>query len=267
LKLNKLPGVGRLLQALGINAVPATGFFAAHWSIGTALALYWIETLFAIGCVSFLIVRHRRLTRKAGHWGVAYETTTTIGGKTTQKRGKTTHLVGFLSTMIPFTLGHGLFMAVLVLLILPEKTGTELSLTDLRIGALGVAAMAGFGLALDTWRLRERPFAWIERLSQRALGRMFVTHLTIILGMAALGMTNGPRALFAVFVGLKTLVDLGGAMARKEASLEPPRWAKVFDGLSKKGETFSDYWRRTTSEEQQDKAAAERELAPGKRPS
>jgi hypothetical protein len=267
LKLNKLPGAGRLLQALGINAVPATGFFAANWSLGTALLLYWIETMLVILSVSFLILRHRRLTRKAGHWGVDVTTTTRIGGKTTTRRSKTTHLVGFLAVMIPFTLAHGLFVSLIVFLVLPEKTGTVPSWTDLRMGSLGIASLAALGVAFDSFGLRERPFAWIERVSQRAMGRMLITHLTIIFGMAAMGMTGAPRALFAVFVGLKTLVDLGGAFPHKEASIGPPRWAKYLDGWSKKGETFSGYWRRAAVEEQDKKAAAERELTPGKRPS
>jgi hypothetical protein len=267
LKLNKLPGVGRLLQALGINAVPATGFFAANWSIGTALLLYWGETLLVILCVSFLIARHRRLTRRAGHWGIQVTTTRRVGGQTTTSKSKTTHLVSFLAVMIPFTLAHGVFVGLLAFLVLPEKTGGVPSFSDLRAGGLGIASLAAFGLALDSFGLRQRPFAWIERVSQRAMGRMFITHLTIIFGMAAMGMTGAPRALFAVFVGLKTLFDLGGAFARQEVSAPPPGWAKHLDRLSTKGESFSTYWRRARIEEQEQKAAAERELAPGERPS
>ena len=34
--LARLPGVGRLLQALGVNSVPALGLFEGGWTSGTA---------------------------------------------------------------------------------------------------------------------------------------------------------------------------------------------------------------------------------------
>ncbi|MBZ0101957.1 MAG: DinB family protein, partial [Thermoanaerobaculia bacterium] len=50
----RIPGLGRLLQALGVNSIPAAGFFGEGWSIGTTLLLYWVETLVVI-----LLAHHR----------------------------------------------------------------------------------------------------------------------------------------------------------------------------------------------------------------
>ena len=56
------------LQALGASSVPVVGTLAAGWSAATSLALYWCENLLGALLVAVLIARHRRLTRKRGHW-------------------------------------------------------------------------------------------------------------------------------------------------------------------------------------------------------
>ena len=112
----RLPWVTRLLQALGVNSVPAVGFFGQGWSLGTTLSLYWLETVLVIVLVTVRIVLHRRLTRKAGHWNIPFETRITVAGTTTVRRRETSFLASFLGVMIPFTLGHGLFLGLLVVL-------------------------------------------------------------------------------------------------------------------------------------------------------
>jgi hypothetical protein len=88
---------------------------------------------------------------------------------------------------------------------------------------------------------------------------MIITHLTIIFGMAAMGIANGPSGLFAVFVALKTLVDLAGLWPAKETPLEPPRWLRGLDNLgrSKEGLTFSEHYRQSVEAERAKRAADE----------
>lgn len=264
--LSRLPRVGRLLQSLGVNSVPAAGYFGDGWSIGTTLALYWLETVLVIFLISARILIHRRLTRKAGHWNVAVTTTTKRGGQTAVSHGRTTHLVSFLMVMIPFTAAHGLFLAVILFAGLPQLTGDSAapSLADLRLGVLGVGALLVVGLLIDLVGIRDRPFRWIERASERAQGRMLITHLTIIFGMGAIAAFEGPAGLVAVFVGLKTLMDLGGLMPEKEPSPDPPRWLAWLDnfGPSREGLTFSAHYRRSIEDDRLKREANERELAP-----
>ncbi|HUF77375.1 MAG TPA: DUF6498-containing protein [Thermoanaerobaculia bacterium] len=66
--LRRLPGMGRVLRALGIGGVPAAGYFGAGWSLGTLLLLYWLETILVTLVVAVLILRHRHATRTAGHF-------------------------------------------------------------------------------------------------------------------------------------------------------------------------------------------------------
>src|SRR3954468_162071 len=63
--MNKL---GRLLQIVGLNAIPIGGLLLYGWSDGTALALYWFETLIALFLVALRIRIHRKATNKRGHF-------------------------------------------------------------------------------------------------------------------------------------------------------------------------------------------------------
>jgi hypothetical protein len=57
-----------LITALGLNAVPAAGWFIGDWSAGTMLVLYWLETLIGTVLVGGRILLHRRLVPSQGHW-------------------------------------------------------------------------------------------------------------------------------------------------------------------------------------------------------
>jgi len=264
--LQRIPGLGRLLQALGVNSIPAAGFLGEGWSIGTTLLLYWIETVVVIVLVSLRIVLHRRWTRKAGHWAAEQTVTTTTGGKRTTRHGKTTLLAGFLGVMIPFTAAHGIFVAAIAFLLLPQEGGeaARVSFADLRLGLLGMTSFLALGLLFDLVALRDRSFAWIERVSQRAQGRMFLTHLTIIFGMGAMAWLDAPIGLFLVFAGLKLLGDLGGLFAKDDVALqpEPPRWLRGLDRLGKQkdGKTFTEYYRDSVVADRQKREDNERVL-------
>lgn len=224
LLLRRLPGTGRVLRALGISGVPAAGFFGAGWSLGTLLLLYWLETILVTVVVSVLILVHRHRTRRAAHWSSEYTVTTTRKGRTTTRSGQTTFLKGFLAVMVPFTAGHGIFVLVFAFLVFPQEIGPEAGVSAAALGD-GMIAIAVFLLAsllLDLPGIGKRPFHWVERLAQRAQGRMFVTHLTIIFGAAAMSAFEG-LGFLAVFVGLKSLLDLGGLFPDREAKPQAPR--------------------------------------------
>lgn len=239
--------LGELLQVLGLNAIPVAGFFGEGWSSGTALAIYWVEGLLVIPFMATRIVLHRRWTRKRGH----YRSPSFSNQKADAPAapvGSGSLLAGYLGVVIPFTLVHGIFLALLLLLFLPREFGAAsgASLPDLGKGAVGVLAFLVLGLAIDLVSLRDRSFRWLEVVTQKAMGRIFVVHLTILFGMGAAAFFHAPSALFAAFAGLKTLADLGSAFPHKELGLEPPRWAGLLDRLpGKNGESFSEYWRRT----------------------
>lgn len=245
--VRRIPGLGRLLQALGVNAVPAAGFFGEGWSIGTTLLLYWIETIVVILLVSVRIVLHRRWTRKTGHWNGGVVETFDAKGRSKSRR-RATLLSGFLGVMIPFTAAHGVFVTLLAFMVLPKEGGASagVSLADLKVGAVGMAVFLLVGFAFDLVGLRERSFAWIERVAGRAQGRMLLTHLTIIFGMFAMAALDGPVGLFLVFAGFKLLADVAGLFVKDEVvrSPEPPKWISRL-GPGKDGQSPADAYRES----------------------
>lgn len=261
----RVPGTGRILRALGVSGVPATGYFGAGWSMGTLLLLYWIETILMTLVVSALIVLHRRRTRKAGHWSSQYTVTTTRGGKTTTRTGDTTFLKGFLSVMVPFTAAHGLFVMMFAFLVFPQEVGPEagVSFDALRDGLAAIALFLLVSLLFDLPGLGERPFRWVESQATRAQGRMVVTHLTIIFGAGGMAAFEAPLAFLAVFVVLKSLVDLGGLLPDRQAKPKVPRAAKALSRrLPKKGgKSFGEAYREALEAELQ-KAEANEEVLP-----
>lgn len=227
--IRRIPGAGRALRALGVSGVPATGYFGAGWSIGTLLLLYWIETIFMTVVVAALIVLHRRRTQKAGHWKAQYTDVTGRGAKTTGRTGDPTFLQGFLSVMIPFTAAHGVFVVMFAFLVFPQEIGPEagVSFDALGNGLLAIGLFLLGSLLFDLPGLGERPFRWVESQVYRAQGRTLVTHLTIIFGAGAMALFEAPLAFLAVFVALKSLVDLGGLLPDRGSKLNADAGEKV----------------------------------------
>ena len=129
---------------------------------------------------------------------------------------------------------------------------------------IGVLIFLLLGLTIDLVQLKDKSFRWIELLTQRALGRIFVVHLTIIFGMFAMAYFHAPAGFFLVFAGLKFLMDLGSLFPHKELDVEPPRWAKHLDRIkTPNGESFSEHWRRTELEQRRIREMNERVLPGG----
>ena len=212
--LRRLPGAGQVVRALGVGGVPATGFFAAGWSIGTLLVLYWLETILVTVVVSVVILGHRRATRAANR-----RNDPSRGQRSSSRSHGASTLRDFLSVMVPFTAGHGVFVAAFAFLVFPQEVGPEagVSFTALLDGLLGITIFILAGLVFDLVRIGRRSFQWVERMRYRAQGRMIVTHLTIIFGAAAMSAFDTPAAFLAVFVALKSLLDLGGMLPDREA--------------------------------------------------
>jgi hypothetical protein len=238
------------ITALGLNAIPAAGWFVGEWSAGTMLVLYWLETLIGTLLVAVRIVLHRRLVPAQGHW--AYEAPK--GAERQAGSHGSTYLTAFLLPALIFTFAHGFFLAVLGLVVFSKKTTPEGALeTDhLIAGLIGVAFFQAIDFVADLIWLRTRPFAWIERLGQISLSRVIVIHLTIIGGMAAVMLTGANRHFFGVFIFLKTMLNLSIALPQYKPKT-PPAWlSNVMDRIkpSKEDGTFAEFWVRTDDQEE-----------------
>src|SRR6478735_4855402 len=124
------------ITALGLNAIPALGWFIGEWSAGTMLVLYWLETLIGILLVGIRILLHRRIRPSKGHWDYKAPQ-----GQGTQPSKRSTYLSSFLFVGLLFTAAHGIFLAALGgMLVANHRLTPEVRIVphDLIAGLLGI---------------------------------------------------------------------------------------------------------------------------------
>ena len=249
------------LTALGLNAVPAAGWFFGEWSAGTMLVLYWLETLIGTLLVAIRIVLHRRLVPSKGHWN--YQAPQGQGAQTSKP---STYLSAFLVPALVFTFAHGIFLTALGgMMIANHKLTPEVRLEPdhLVAGLTGILVFQLIDFVVDLIWLRSRPFAWIERLGQVSLSRVIVIHLTIIGGMAAVMFTGANRNFFGVFIFLKTMLNLS-LVTPQWKPRTPPAWlSSVMDRIGSpkyKNTSFSEFWQKEDADEAARVARNERAL-------
>jgi hypothetical protein len=238
----KLP---RILTALGINAVPALGWFLGDWNSGTTLAVYWFETVVASLFIAARVLVHRRLVPVRGHFRYAQQ-------ESQKNRGKDlTFLQHFLPVSLMFSVAHGIFLAALIFLLTANGRGAEVRLNfhELALGCGLILAFQTVDFLIDLVQVRKRPFRWIEVMAERNFGRALIIHMTLIIGLLAAGLAGGARGFFLVFVTLKTMNDLSGIVPQYDPE-EAPKWLcwlmdKVpnASGKGKKNQTFAEFWK------------------------
>ena len=249
-----------LLTALGLNAVPALGWFVGDWSAGTMLVLYWLETLIGTLLLAVRIILHRRIRPSKGHWDYRAPQ-----GQAPQKSGRSTYLSAFLVPALVFTFAHGIFLAALGFMAIKNNLSPEARVNghDLLAGLIGVGVFQGVDFIFDLVSLKDRPFAWIERLGQITLARVIVVHLTIISGMAAVMFTGANRHFFGVFIFLKTMLQCSVVLPQYHPET-PPTWLSLLmDRIGSpkyKKSTFAQFWKQEDDQEEARVARNEKEI-------
>jgi uncharacterized protein DUF6498 len=232
-----------LIDALAGNAVALWGLLHGAWTLGSLLLFYWLTNLLNTVFVGARIWLHRTLTRKRGHWTGASDRSRTF-------------LADFVTVNLVFTLAHGIFVGAFVFLILHLAPSTD----DLRRGVLVLLGVMTTTLAMDSVTIGQRPFAWVRRRADLALGRMLVVHLGLIAGVFFLALTERPTTFFLAFVVLKLLLDVGTALPGNDRlPAEPPRYVRWVRAFGKPGEFDAD-WRRAVEAEQRKLSEAEEVL-------
>ena len=212
----------RIVQATVINSITVYGVFGARWTVATAIALYWSENIIAIVLIALRFVLHRAVTHKRGHTRGVLKT--------------------FLQTTLIFTIAHGIFLFLILALLFPNIAPAEaFDLATFKFGLMLIGGVMVFSFLIDALLVKQMPFMAIRAMTDSAMPRVLVVHLTIIFGMLAMAIFGHPRALFAVFAALKSGADLL-SRAPKDFPEKPPRWfawiARSVDDRQKMLETW-----------------------------
>ena len=101
---------------LGVNAVPALGWFVGGWSAGTTLVVYWFENVVACLFLSMRIWLHGRWVPSRGHF--KYQPR-----KEAKRSSGGSFLGGFMTTSLIFSAAHGFFLAVIFLMLTQNGEG------------------------------------------------------------------------------------------------------------------------------------------------
>jgi len=248
--------LARIFQILGLNGVPALGWFGAGWSEGTVIVVYWVESVLMSLLISLRILLHQRFTMKSGHFRPRNFRVGEIpqkGHSEPLRRSNFFH--GYLGIALPFFLVQGLMLGVVLLLLAQRDdfAGLSVSLDQVSKGLAGVSVFLIFGFLLDLFSLKKRPFAWIRAMSDNSLGRVFIFQFTILAGLPLMAWFDQPRLLFSVFLVLKTMIDVGVYLPSCSPK-EPPVWlCRLMDRIPDQSQTpspgkFADYWKRDVEE-------------------
>lgn len=225
----------RVVQLVGVNAVPLWGV-AHEWSAATLLAIYWYESLLGVLLITARIHLHRRLTGKRGHFMVE----TTVGGNKRYVDGSFLH--HFLLLGVLFTAAHGIFLGALVgIAALKGRLDLTESFAQITGSLVATTVSLLIGFAGDLPHIAERPFAWIRSMRNHAIGRTFIVHVTIVVGMLLVSVT----AFLWVFVVLKLLFDVGTLLKWSDVRDAPPQWLAEAMKKQQAGEALEDhesYW-------------------------
>lgn len=230
--------VAQLIRVIGVNSVPLYGI-SRGWTPATILAIYWFENLLASVLVASRIVIHRRLTQKRGHYMVESHSKRGVS----YQRGSFLHHFLLLSTL--FTAAHGIFVvAAIAILASNGQADVAASLPQLGAALLVTSISLLTAFLVDLSVIRHQPFSWIRAMRNQSIGRTFVIHLTIVIGMLVVGITNATTAFFIVFAVLKTLFDVFQLLPRGEVGVPPP-WLADAMQREARGEPLEEhevYW-------------------------
>lgn len=249
----------RALLSLAAGAVPLWGVLAEDWTDGTGLALYWCETLLVIPLMTIRIGLHRRWTRKQGHGFPLFVPQLEAGEKRVAREFRTGQFLReFVGKSLGFTLVHGIFLAALLFLLLPDQLhgNAVVDLEALRQGFRATAGILLAGFAWDLFSLRRKSFQWMREETEATFGRLGMVHFAILIGMFAMAVSHRPHSLLFTFFVLRVMAEASGLIKYSADSPEAPKWLlPLMDRFSKDKYSFAQYWR----EEYQDRQARQAE--------
>ncbi|KUI34311.1 hypothetical protein AU195_19420 [Mycobacterium sp. IS-1496] len=251
-----------LLTLLGLVAVPAAGWFAADWSGGTTLAVYWVENVATCVFVSLRILAHQTWSPRRGHFRYT-------APSADRRTARGSFLSGFVVTGFAFCAAHGVFLGVILFLL--DRNGksgfAEIDWRSVGVGCAGVVILLAVDFLVDLPGLRRLPFHQLEQTANQGVGRVIVVHLTLIFGMVGVAVTGAPSTFFGVFIVLKTLFAISTALPQWEPEAAPTWFSRLMNRLPNvhPGRTFEEFWAADRAAERARREQNERPWSGGRR--
>jgi hypothetical protein len=180
-----------VISAVFVNSVSIIGVYRLHWTVGTGLALYWSENVLT-GVIVIATIALWRFVQPR-----------------TEDRGITTPPWEVAVITLVFNAAHFAFLLAFLGVMMPRIAPAERFDRDsFSRGLAFVAIFLLFEFIVATVRMSRTSAAQIQQTATSYIQRVTVLHLTIIIGMFALLLFGQARAFFAVFAGLKMMVDV-----------------------------------------------------------
>jgi hypothetical protein len=251
----RTPFVVHVLFVMAVNAIPVIGVVWLGWSVGTALALLWIETILA-GLANLLRIRlHRRLRR-----GRAAAPQAGAGRHELPRLDARGYGRDYARTVFLFSGAHGFFLAAILAMAFINEVGGDgevwrVGFDELRRGAAWLALAIVAELGLDLIGLPERSFTWLERRVGSTLGRVAAMHLALIFGMLLASKLESPVGMLLVFLALKAGLELLGAGGGEMTERAPASFLWLARRMGRDGEAE---WRDLLARQQARDAAWDR---------
>ena len=211
-----------VIALIAVNVVPIVGVAFWDWSLMMILVLYWIESGI-VGAINVFKIAHAR--------GGGEEPPVTVNGnRITIRVSGMAGATGTAPLIAFFIIHYGIFWAVhgVFIFLLPVFAGLASPQLDPTEPGFGFAPMDLGPLPLDGLLLAALLLAASHAVSyftnyigrgeylratpagqmMSVYGRVFVLHITIILGAVVIGVFGTPIAALYLLVGLKTAIDL-----------------------------------------------------------
>jgi hypothetical protein len=217
--------LGRIIGVGGVQAVPVGGVFAAGWSPGTAVALYWCESALMVVATVVLVALLRHTTD-----GAPTDTPDDVAWRERRLREieraniRTREVFAFYGGSI---LVFGAFLSIVTLIITQNTGQSVFDPEELQRGLLAMTGFVGIGLAADAVRITSLPVAVVQARVDANFGRWAFFWILGFVGLGASVLMGTPATFFSFFVGLKAFWEIGRLFDRAVAAATPvgPRGA------------------------------------------
>ena len=207
----------KILSALGLNAIPAVGFFGLGWGWENTILIYLLETLLGI----LLAVLRIRLLAPAREEVIGATLPEPLAEISTKRRSskkviryawptpngvlydRTEMLKSYLVVTLGLSAGTAVFLLVFLFLIMRVQIDPAI----LRTGLLGILVFQLLNLLGNVVWLRALSLDQAEKLLNQSMGRVALLYLAVFAGVCAAPFRADGFLL--PFIGLKTMVDIG----------------------------------------------------------